>query len=68
MVSILAVVTTLKLTLLNTPCRLMCNWAAILASFVLANIAVFVFIAYLTDDLSLVGLDLARSQLRLNIK
>lgn len=46
----------------------MCNEAAILVSFALANIVVFVFIEYLTDDLSLVGLDLARSQLRLNIK
>lgn len=46
----------------------MCNEAAILASFALANIAILVFIAYLTDDLFLVGLDLARSQLRLNIK
>ncbi|MCF6457394.1 hypothetical protein L1068_11285 [Pseudoalteromonas sp. MMG023] len=48
--------------------RVMCNGAAILASFALANIVVFVFIEYLTDDLFLVGLDLARSQFRLNIK
>lgn len=46
----------------------MCNESAILVSFALANIVVFVFIEYLTDDLSLVDLDLARSQFRLNIK
>ena len=46
----------------------MCNESAILVSFALANFVVFVFIEYLTDDLSLAGLDLARSQLRLNIK
>ena len=68
MVSILAVVMTLKPILLNTPCRLICNESAILVSFALANFVVFVFIEYLTDDLSLAGLDLARSQLRLNIK